>query len=86
MLPANQNFKKFGPTTQQFLYSYIQSKSEVSMTTVAKVRLSQTSMVIKLDKKVLLLPYHTTPALCRRRALTIRAQKDSKKSRALKSS
>ena len=40
MLPANQNFKKFDPTTQQFLYSYIQSKSEDSATTVAKVRLS----------------------------------------------
>ena len=36
----------FGPTTDQFLDSYIWSKSNVSTTTIAKFSYSQTSMVI----------------------------------------
>ena len=37
VLLAHQNFNFFIPTSQHFLCSYIWSKSEVSMTTVAKV-------------------------------------------------
>ena len=75
MLPANQNFKKFGPTTQQFLYSYIQSKSEDSATTVAKVRLSDFYGHQARQKSP---PSPSPPTLrsaLERRAPAIRAQK-----------
>ena len=46
------------------------------MATVAKVRLSQTSMVIKLNKKVLLLlRHHTLRSALEQGALAIGAQK-----------